>query len=141
GIMLGKLTALLTVGFFLVSCGPTEITSDLKLRRLTRGEAMADLNEIVAKVKTLYGPLKFKEERFGYTFDDLVAKARADIQSSNSDNEVFGAYQRFLAAFEDGHVGIRFTDNNDPVAKIQIPIFTTPIEGKAIVAKVAEELV
>jgi len=106
------------------------------LKRLTPQQGQQDLAELVALVEDYYGPLKFKEERFGIKVAALQASAAAEISKATSDDEIYGALAKFLAAFQDGHVDIEFPGHSTVPNNYKIPIFLTPIEGKAIVASV-----
>jgi len=120
----------------LVACGKDQSTSQLHTPPLTAAQGLEELHAIVSKVKALYGPLEFKEERFGYTLADLVTKAETEIKAATNDQQTMAAYVRFLMSFRDGHVGIRFKGNNTEIKSYKLPFYLVPVEGKAIVAKV-----
>lgn len=110
------------------------------LRPLTQKEALADFDQAIGYFKELYGPLEYKENRFGYNFENEAAKIREKVAVAQTDAEIFSQYGKLLGMLHDGHVGIRFKLANDKISTYRIPIFVTPIEDKAIVADVAEDL-
>lgn len=128
---------------FTVSCRVRDVgsRSALNQRNLTKEEAMDDFRDLVTKIKTLYGPLAYKEQRFGYSFDQITKETEIAVQAARNDAEVFGAFAKLLTKFKDGHVSIKFPSNSDdkPIG-YKIPIMLTPIEKRAIVASIGDEL-
>jgi len=108
------------------------------VRPLTQEEAQADFRQLVGQVKSLYGPLVYKEKRFGYKLDDLVQASESDLAKAKTDAEYFGVFKQFLGKLEDGHVSITFVPHG--VASYKIPLFVTPIEDRAIVATVPADI-
>src|SRR5687767_7600134 len=93
------------------ACSQSPDLSGTKVRSLTRAEARADFEQMVQAVRTYYGPLEYKERRFGYTLNELADGSRVEIAAAAedaTDNDYYAIFQRFLAKFEDGHVGISF---------------------------------
>lgn len=118
------------------ACSQSPAPSSTKVRSLTRAEAQADFEQIVQGVRTYYGPLEYKERRFGYTLTEIADEGRAEIAAvpaDAGDNDYFAVFQRFLAKLEDGHVGISFPLTGSPVEAFNIPIFLQEIEGQAVV--------
>lgn len=141
--LLAALTLLSTVAVLpgLSSCAVEGgVQSQIKVRNLTVAEALEDFEMLVTKVKALYGPLEFKERRFGYTFTTLVEQTRAEIARSSTDVAFFAAYKKFLAHFQDGHVGITYPSATSALVRFQVPIFVTPVEHRAIVSIVGKEV-
>jgi hypothetical protein len=136
-----KLTiALGPVCAFLLGCSVESPRSTLKAPPLRIAEAQEELNTIASKVKGLYGPLDFKQERFGFKFDDAVKDASAEISAAKNDGEIGAAYAKLLMKFRDGHVGIRFRGNNTDIKAYKLGMFLVPIEKRAIVADVQPSL-
>jgi hypothetical protein len=117
-----------------------QTTSDASLRPLSKAEALADLRQLSGLLRTLYGPYEFKEARFGYKISDLLAKAEQQLKKTKSDDEVFGVYAEVLAALEDGHVSIDFPLSNTGIKRFRIPMFVFPVEGKAVVGSVGDNM-
>jgi C-terminal processing protease CtpA/Prc len=129
--------ALGTTGCFLFSPKTVGSPSKTHVAPLTQAQAAADFEEIVSKVKGLYGPLRYKEERFGFKFDDLVAATKKEIAEAKSDEEYFGVYSRFLTKLQDGHVSISYPYSAGKIKRYLIPVFVAPFAGdKAGVVKV-----
>ncbi len=126
-----------------VACGVATTTdSQVKLRDMTTEEALADFDTLVATFRDQYGPLEFKERRFGFNFNELTQSLRAEIEASSSDKEVFNIYSRFVSSFRDGHVSIRFNGKNTRGENsARIPLFAEPIEGQPVITGVLEESV
>ena len=125
----------------ITACGrSSQDVSTVKLRSLTKAEAHADLSELVEKVRALYGPLEYKEARFGYKLDAVAADHHALIDSATTDEDSQGVFSQFLAKLDDAHVSITFKANSSGVASYRIPIFLNPIEDRAIVARVDASL-
>lgn len=122
----------------LTACGAGSTASEPQLKFLSREEGLADLSELASKVRALYGPLEFKEERFNFKFEDAVKQAAEKINSSQSDNEIYAALVELLGRLEDGHISISFPDNSEEAMRFRLPFFLTSIEDKAIVAQVSE---
>ena len=124
----------------LVGCGMGSAPSQVRLRDLTREEARADFQQIVDGFRNLYGPLEYKERRLGYTFDSLVSQTFAELETTKSDTEVYAAYARFLARFDDGHVSIRFPSKSAlGYNRVTLPIVAEPLDGKPIVTAIGEK--
>lgn len=121
-------------------CSSESPRSTLKAPALTKTEAQEELAAMVSKIRALYGPLEFKEERFGFKFESLVQNASREIGDAKNDAEVMGAYVRFLMTFHDGHVGIKFRGNSTDIREYKLGAFIVPIEQKAIVAQVKPSL-
>lgn len=79
----------------MMGCGQqSEDTSELMLRDLTRAEAAADFQEIVGNIKTLYGPLEYKESRFNFDLDAIAKSGKALLSKARTDAEYFGVSSR-----------------------------------------------
>lgn len=122
------------------ACSQSPDPSTTSVRNLTRSEATADFEQIVQAVRTYYGPLEYKERRFGYTLNELADGSRAELAAAAddaTDNDYYAVFQRFLAKLEDGHVGISFPLSGAAVDTYSIPIFLQEIEGQAVVGHVS----
>ncbi|MBL7670591.1 MAG: hypothetical protein JNM39_08895 [Bdellovibrionaceae bacterium] len=116
------------------SAGP-----DLKasaLRPLNESEKVKDFDLLADTVRNLYGPLKYKEQRFNFRYEPMVAAYRDKVKSVSTDSEFYGVLKSFLTNLQDGHVGITFTLEN--TAQYSLPIILTMIEDRAIVAGVTD---
>ena len=125
-----------------VACGvkETQSSSETKLIPLTQDQAMEDLAALSSGIENYYGPLHYKEKRFGYDFKDLVKKAQEEIKKNQSESDYLAAIKRLTGALEDGHVGVRFKGNTTKVQKYKTGVFLFPLEGKAVIGNINEEL-
>ena len=114
--------------------------SHQKMRPLTNQEAHADFSELVERMRSLYGPLQYKESKFGFKLDQIASQGHKEIDASKSDDETLGVFAKFLAKFHDAHVSIQFPASSSGVSSYKIGVFVIPVEGKAIVANVSEDL-
>ncbi|MGE0174367.1 MAG: S41 family peptidase [Oligoflexales bacterium] len=140
------LGAMVSAGLLFAGCGQSPTGSSVKVSGIDATEAQAEITEVADKIKGLYGPLEYKEKRFGYKLDDLVAAARLSVETAQgeleagkisgatADAKYLGAIKKLLASLEDGHVGITFPVNGTGVAAYDTGIFMIPLEGKAVIA-------
>ena len=117
---------LLTLG--LVSCAPDadQQGSNLKLRNMNQEESLSDFNQLVSSVRSFYGPLHYKERRFNFKFDDWVEECRQELLTTSTDSQVLGVFTKFLAKFQDAHVGLKSFQYRGSVTTYSVPIFLTP---------------
>lgn len=115
----------------------TITTEDAKaLRPLTENEALADYDAMIASIQSLYGPLEYKERRFGYKFQTEAAKVRAKFSTAKSDAEKSALFLELLRKLEDGHVSL-----SQPIReRYEIPVIVMPVEDKFLVSRVAPAL-
>lgn len=106
------------------------------LRPLTAAERTTDFDAMVTTVRENYGPLLYKEKRFSFQFDNLVAEYRAQAAAAQSDVENFGVLKRFLTRFHDGHVSI--SEGVEPVSSYTVPLIVMPVEDRVLVAAILE---
>lgn len=129
----------LALGLVSVACGLSGTKSKVKVRDLTQQEAKADFLTLADNFRNNYGPLEYKERRFGFSFEDLVNQSLAEIEKSTNDIEYYGIISRFLTKFDDGHVSVRFPGKSAiGFDRARIPVFVEPFEGKAIVTAITE---
>jgi hypothetical protein len=124
-----------------IGCSPQK-QSGVSNIPMTTDQALQDFDEIVTRVKNYYGPMEYKQQRLGLSFDELVGRYRNLVATAHGDEEVHGLFTKFLASFKDGHVSIQFpsygttTQQEHVIEEYQIPIIVAPFEGRAIVAAV-----
>lgn len=108
-------------------------TDGKAIRPLSDSEALADYDAMIASIKSLYGPLEYKQRRFGYDFDTEAQTIRARFPAAKSDSEKQALFFELLRKLQDGHVSLQ-----QPVRERQeIPIILMPIEGKFIVTRIS----
>jgi hypothetical protein len=93
-------------------------------RPLSNHQIEADFDAMVEAIQSLYGPLEYKERRFGYRFAAEAQRIRAQIASSTTEEEKLARFYELLRLLRDGHVGLV-----QPLAEsLQIPIQVIPVE-------------
>jgi hypothetical protein len=106
------------------------------IRPLTESEALADFDAMVSSINSLYGPLEYKERRFGYKFENEAAKVRSKFPLAKSDSEKSALFLELLRKLEDGHVSL-----SQPIReRYEIPVIVMPVENKFLVSRVAPAL-
>lgn len=106
------------------------------LRPLTPDERVADLDALILTMKADYGPMKYKQDRFGFKIDDLAQQYRKMAQDAKSDEESLGVIAQFLARFHDGHISMQTTVERN--TGYTVPIILTPVEDKTLIAKISD---
>jgi hypothetical protein len=97
-------------------------------------QALADFREIVAAIKSSYGPLEYKQARFKIDIDALSLAAEAELAKVTTDSAAFSIWWKFLRQLQDGHVSLTLISNASPVRAYAIPCLATPVQGKALIA-------
>lgn len=129
--------------FLLFSCGVNNREeSKVKLRPLNTVESLADFDTLVGDFRALYGPLEYKEKRFNFNFDELVASTRKKIAASKNDAELMSLLKKFVATFRDGHLSLYLPreTNSTGIFRYTIDAVVAPIEGRAIMVKISDVL-
>jgi hypothetical protein len=137
-------TSILLAGAFLAGCS-SEVsnntnsgsTSQNGLRPMTADERAQDFDAMVIGFRDNYAPLQYKEKRFGFKFDDLVAQYRPMILAATSDAEAMGVMKQFATRFQDGHVSIM--GNIQKMDRYVVPMVITPVEDKFLLTSFLEE--
>jgi hypothetical protein len=126
------------VAFVLLSsaCAMKSEKNDTKLVPLTTEQASQDLEAVITNLKSLYGPMQFKEKRFGYKFSDLATAARKEMATSQTEEEKLAVIKRLLTKLKDGHIEQHLAANAANIESYVAPVFITPVEGHAIVMSV-----
>lgn len=110
------------------------------VRALTKSEKEKDFDVFVEAFRTLYGPLPYKEKRFGFKFEEIVAEFTEKVKNAQSDEEFVGVLNEFATRFKDGHVGVS-VPVGDASTVYKVPLFVIPVENRAIVAEVEDQSV
>lgn len=130
--------ALLLALASLPSCGVHDTSSDLALIPLTETQRAADIDQLLTQIRTLYAPLKFKEDRFKFDFEKLAVEYRAQAIAAKTDDEFYAAVAQLVANFQDGHVSVKIPAS--AATALNISILAVPVEDKALVGTVGPEL-
>ena len=105
----------------------------LVLKPFTNDQVVRDLHALKDLIQDYYGPLQMKEKNGNFKLDQLISDSEKEIHAAKSEAEALGALARTLGKLNDGHVSITFPDYSSHPNEVKLPIFLTPIEGKAIV--------
>jgi C-terminal processing protease CtpA/Prc len=111
-----------------------------QLRSLRTDEVLADFDMMIAQFRTFYGPLEYKEARFGWKFDELATEYRAKLGTATTHAEKMGVFKQFMTRLQDGHVSVQFKQLAESAKTYAIRIIVTPIEGQAVVAVTSPQL-
>lgn len=112
------------------------VTDPNAIRPLTQDEALADYDTMIASIQSLYGPLEFKERRFGYNFAKEAQAIRAKFVNAKTDFDKQALFYEALRKLEDGHISL-----SQPIReRSEIPVVIMPVEDKFLVARVAPTL-
>ncbi|HXH29774.1 MAG TPA: S41 family peptidase [Bacteriovoracaceae bacterium] len=103
-----KLIVTLALASTLVSCLPTP------REKLIPAARLADMDWLITKIETQYGPLKYKEQLHNIDFEGLKEKYKAQAQVDQSNEEFYMLLKKFIAEFKDGHLSGSFTRANLP---------------------------
>ena len=106
------------------------------IRPLSQAEATADYDSMVAAIQSLYGPLEYKERRFGYKFESEAASIRSKLATAKTDNDKFSVYLELLRKLEDGHVSLSMPIRE----RFEIPAIVMAVEGKFVFSTVNPSL-
>ena len=135
---LGLLLAL--VPGVLAACAADSSTSTSgstdDLRGLSAQEALGDLNIMGDTIKAFYGPLQFKQARFGFDLDKELTKARTAVSKGKTEADRIRPLYDLLAKLQDGHVSLQWQIKGDSSADYGLPFVVTPVEGSYLVVAI-----
>jgi hypothetical protein len=129
---------MLVLNLLLQSCGNQSPASLLQTKQITKSEALVTYQAIVAKLRNYYGPLEYKERRFGFDFDRLAAEYEARLPAQAEDIVYFAIFKEFLARFRDGHLHLDFASSSGLMG-FSLPFTLLSIEDKTIVSRISED--
>lgn len=139
---LNVVIALLVAGPMISGCTKGEDSASLlsgetnAIRPLSDQDALSDYDSMIASIRSLYGPLEYKQRRFGYSFETEAQNVRAKFATAKTDNEKQALFFELLRKLQDGHVSLQ-----QPIReRYEIPIILMPVEGKFLISKVAPQL-
>lgn len=98
-------------------------------RPLTNAEKLSDLHQLVAIVKSGYGPLEYKKEKIGLDVDQLSAKYSSIVQDTRSNADFYRSLIRFVAEFQDSH----FSSWIPTPVTATLPFTTDLVAGKVVI--------
>lgn len=104
----------------------TTPTDSESLRPLSQAEALADYDTMIESIHSLYGPLEYKERRFGYKFDTEVARIRQELSLAKTEDEKLGKFYETLRLLQDGHVSMQTPFRTDKrISIVAVPVGTS----------------
>lgn len=115
-------------------------TTGDELNGLSKAEALSDLTQMGELIRSYYGPLEYKKEKFGFELDKALAEARAQIEAGRNEADRVRALYTVLAQLKDGHVSMQYGMRGDDSASNSLFFIVTPIENTYVVAGVAPDL-
>ena len=107
-----------------------------ELRGLTKAEALADYNQIGDNIRSFYGPLEYKREKFGFNLDTAMAAGRSEIAASRTEADRVRVFYKLLAQLRDGHVSLQYGMRGDASPTNSLLFLVTPVEQTYVVAGV-----
>lgn len=110
------------------------------LRDLKLNEKNSDFDELLNLFKTYYGPYSYKEKNLNINIEKIAQDLKAKAANAKTDEEFAGYVMQFGAQLKDGHVQISLENSASGIKGYKIPILLSPIENKAIIADITDEL-
>lgn len=101
-------------------------------RPLTEAERLSDLDHLVTTIQSGYGPLHFKDQRFGIRPDTLRARYAQETRAARTDRDFYYAMVRFVSEFKDTHFGASL--NSPRVGSL--PISTEGVGDKVYIENI-----
>lgn len=103
---------------------------------LTAEQKLSDLNQIVSMVKSGYGPLHYKNDKFNINVDILKNIYADKIADTTTNAQFYYTLIRFIAEFHDGHFRATLPTN----LKASVPFDTDLVEGKVLIGEINRTL-
>ncbi|MEK6578756.1 MAG: hypothetical protein AABZ55_05975, partial [Bdellovibrionota bacterium] len=110
------------------------------LRELAPDEKAKDFDELLNLFKTYYGPYAYKESLLKLNIEQAATQLKAQALTAKTDEEFAGYIMQLGALLKDGHVQIQVENSASGIMRYRIQLGITPIEGKAIVASIGDDL-
>ncbi len=114
-------------------------TSSDEIRDLKSREVVAELTQIGELLKSNYGPLTYKKERFGFDLDEALDEAKKEIRAADNEADRVRPIFKLLAKLKDGHVSLYYPFHGESAATSSLPFTITPVQGAYLVANSEEE--
>ena len=114
-------------------------TQSNSLRELSKDESVSDLRQLSDLFKVYYGPLEYKQKRFGFSLEQYTLEMEEKIKNAKSEEEAVGYLYQFAAKFDDGHVGVRVSNTANGISYYSLPFTVAPVENSALVTKLETE--
>ncbi len=92
-------------------------------------EKIADLHQLVAQIKSGYGPLQYKKEKLGLDIDLLSKEFEERITKTKTNAQFYYELLKFVASFHDGH----FYANIPSTAVANAHFVNNYVDGKVLI--------
>lgn len=99
---------------------------------LSKSEKISDFNQLIATMKSGYGPLQYKKEKLGIDIDQLIVQYTPKIELSESNKDFYYLILQFVNEFHDGHFGAKVP--TDHAAKVYF--IANWVDGKALIESI-----
>lgn len=126
----------LVISAILAGCSPIPVASSTSQRSLRTTEALADFDQAVSQFRTYYGPLEYKNDRFGFDFEAMAAGFRERIVAATSDADVYAAIAELAFKMRDGHVSFNLQAEDALSSTFMVPLFAFPVADKVLIGNV-----
>lgn len=104
-------------------------TVPAQARNLTTQEKLSDLDQLVATIRTQYGPLEYKRKALGVDLDVLRTRYAERIAATSTNGDFYYSLVDFVAEFKDSHFSIRV-----PSAQVsRLPFTTDLVAGHVLI--------
>lgn len=103
--------------------------SQARAKSLTTEEKLSDLNQLVSRLKSGYGPLHYKNKNMGIDIDAIAAQYSKSISATKSNAEFYYQIMRFIAEFKDGH----FSANIPSRHRAYLPFTADLVQGEILI--------
>lgn len=98
-------------------------------RPLTVEEKLADLQQLSSTIRANYGPLKYKNEVFKLSVDDLEKAYSEKVKQTKTNGAFYYLMVRFVAEFKDSHFSLRLPTTH----RSKLGFSTDLIQGKVLI--------
>ena len=104
-------------------------SSVAQARNLTPAEKLSDLDQLMATVRSHYGPLQYKKTRIGLNLDKLRDQYATRALATSTNGEFYYLMREVVAEFQDSHFGIFV-----PTSRVaNLPFTTDLVGGKVLI--------
>lgn len=106
------------------------------INTLSNEQKLSDLDQLVALVKSGYGPLRYKKEKLNIDVDALRATYAAKVLDTKSNAEYYYQLMQFISEFHDGHFRATL-----PTTRVsELPISTDLVDGHVLIDSINRDL-
>jgi hypothetical protein len=103
------------------------------LHGISTSEALSELAAVGDAIRAYYGPLEFKERRFGFNLDAELAAAEQKIKVGTTEGDRVRPIYELLAKLHDGHVYYDYPLPGSATSENDLPMLITPYGNEYVV--------